>query len=58
MPDHLGLACPMGPAAPTLFSSPPTRLVQEMGVGHWSPIARALNTEMGKDEASGRIGKQ
>ena len=27
-------------------------------MGHWSPIARALNTEMGKDEASGRIGKQ
>eukprot|EP00201_Polytomella_parva_P001821 CAMPEP_0175083868 /NCGR_PEP_ID=MMETSP0052_2-20121109/27662_1 /TAXON_ID=51329 ORGANISM="Polytomella parva, Strain SAG 63-3" /NCGR_SAMPLE_ID=MMETSP0052_2 /ASSEMBLY_ACC=CAM_ASM_000194 /LENGTH=177 /DNA_ID=CAMNT_0016355447 /DNA_START=104 /DNA_END=634 /DNA_ORIENTATION=+ len=34
------------------------RLVKKMGEGNWSPIARALNTSMGKDDSSGRIGKQ
>ena len=29
-----------------------------MGVGNWSPIARALNLELGKNELNGRIGKQ
>ncbi|GAX76251.1 hypothetical protein CEUSTIGMA_g3695.t1 [Chlamydomonas eustigma] len=34
------------------------RLVEVMGQGNWSPIARALNAEMGKTEENGRIGKQ
>ncbi|KAJ9533499.1 hypothetical protein QJQ45_026555, partial [Haematococcus lacustris] len=34
------------------------RLVQELGVGHWSPIARQLNLATGKDDSCGRIGKQ
>lgn len=36
----------------------PCRLVQELGEGNWSPIARALNAVIGKDESNGRIGKQ
>ncbi|KAJ9518487.1 hypothetical protein QJQ45_018514 [Haematococcus lacustris] len=34
------------------------RLVQEVGEGHWSPIARQLNLATGKDDSCGRIGKQ
>lgn len=34
------------------------RLVSVHGEGNWSCIARALNTQQGKDTDSGRIGKQ
>lgn len=34
------------------------RLVQKLGEGNWSPIARSLNDAFGKNEENGRIGKQ